>query len=51
MDREALKRSPAREAPLTQAIAIESQFLQVDYWDPVPDATPALAAMGKATRN
>ena len=31
---EALKRSPLREAPLTHAIAIESQLLELDYWDP-----------------
>jgi PIN domain nuclease of toxin-antitoxin system len=31
---EALKRSPLREAPLTHAIAIESELIEVDYWDP-----------------
>jgi PIN domain nuclease of toxin-antitoxin system len=31
---EALKRSPLREAPVTHAIAIESQLLEIDYWDP-----------------
>jgi PIN domain nuclease of toxin-antitoxin system len=31
---DALKRSPLREAPLTHAIAIESELLEVDYWDP-----------------
>jgi PIN domain nuclease of toxin-antitoxin system len=31
---QALKRSPVREAPLTHAIAIESELLTVDHWDP-----------------
>ncbi len=46
---EALKRSPLREAPLTHAIAIESQSIEVDHWDPADRFIAATARVLDAT--
>ncbi|MGD9669438.1 MAG: type II toxin-antitoxin system VapC family toxin [Hyphomicrobiaceae bacterium] len=32
--RQALKRAPLREAPVTHAVAMESERLLLDHWDP-----------------
>jgi PIN domain nuclease of toxin-antitoxin system len=46
---QALKRSPVREAPLTHAIAIESELLTVDHWDPADRFIAATARVLGAT--
>jgi PIN domain nuclease of toxin-antitoxin system len=46
---EALKRSPLREASVTHEIAIESQSLEVDHWDPADRFIAATARVLDAT--
>ena len=46
--REALKHSPLREAPLTHQIAIESQQLDLDHWDPADRFIAATARVLEA---
>ncbi len=46
---EALKRSPLREAPLTHAIALESQAIEAGRWDPAGRFIAATARVLDAT--
>ncbi len=45
----ALSRAPLREAPVTHAIAIESQRLQLPHWDPADRFIAATSSLLGAT--
>jgi PIN domain nuclease of toxin-antitoxin system len=46
---EALKRAPLREAPITYAVALESERLSFDHWDPADRFIAATARVLEAT--
>jgi PIN domain nuclease of toxin-antitoxin system len=46
---EALRRAPVREAPITHAVAIESERLRLNHWDPADRFIAASARLLDAT--
>jgi len=46
---EALKRAPLREAPVTYTVAMESERLLLDHWDPADHLIAATARVLEAT--